>query len=244
MKNKVARGKPADYGQFILKRRSRLTQNCVSLEGKTILDFGCGNGAQTIEFANLNAQIIALDIDEVDLNHLSEYLRDSDIENIKAVKYDGTTIPLEDNSVDIVLSYEVLEHVGDEALALSEIHRVLKDDGEIVFSVPNKWWIFETHGAYLPYLKWNRVPLFSWLPRFIHQRYAKARIYTKADIRKILLQSHFIVNNLYYITAPMDVVKNRFLKNILRRFVFLNDVTKLPFLATAILVHAKKKNLQ
>lgn len=241
MDSRIARGKPADYGQLILKRRARLTAECVDLEAKTILDFGCGNGAQTIEYASLKSEIIALDINETNLSILEQYNADYNITNIKPTLYDGSTIPLKDKSVDLVMSYEVLEHVGDEDVAMKEIHRVLKDDGEIVFSVPNKWWIFETHGAHLPLLPWNRVPLFSWLPKFIHQRFAKARIYTKNDMKHICYRQHFKIQRMDYITAPMDVVKNEMIKKFLRRYIFVSDTTRLPFLSTAILVHAKKE---
>ncbi len=241
MQNKVAVGKPADYGQLILKRRAQLTLECVDLTGKRIIDFGCGNGAQTIEFASLDASITALDINQSSLKILSDYLINNKIKNIDPRQYDGESIPLDDNSVDIVLSYEVLEHVGDEDRSMAEIHRVLRDGGEIVFSVPNKWWIFETHGAYLPLLPWNRVPFFSWLPKIIHQRYSKARIYTKGDMRRLLGKHGFSIKQQVYITAPMDVVKNATVQGFLRKYIFKSNTTAVPFLSTAILIHATKQ---
>ena len=45
----IARGKPADYGQEIVKRRFRLTAQRLELGNKTVLDFGCGNGALALE---------------------------------------------------------------------------------------------------------------------------------------------------------------------------------------------------
>ena len=237
---KIARGKPAEFGQEIIKRRYRLTKNRVSLNNKLILDFGCGNGAQTVEFFHESCKIIAVDIAFSEVKVLSQYIQYNCINNIIPIIFDGFHLPLSSNSIDIILSYEVLEHVEDESLVLKELYRVLKSKGEMILSVPNKGWIFETHGAYLPLLPWNRIPFFSWLPKRIHKKFAKARIYRKRDIKILLLQHGFEIVNLQYITAPMDVINNLFLKKFLRSTIFRGDNTLFTFLATSILVHARK----
>lgn len=238
----IARGKPAEYGQEIVRRRCRLTRARVPLAGKTILDFGCGNGAQTVELLTAGCSIVAVDIDRGDLERLSLFIKEREIENILPVQYEGTTLPIADNSVDVVVSYEVLEHVRSESHALNEIHRVLKAGGELVMSVPNKAWVFETHGADLPLVPWNRVPFFSWLPKAIHRRYAKARIYRRSEIVRLLASHAFDVVRATYITAPMDVVQYPLLQRLLRKTIFSGDTTIIPFLATAILIHARRKD--
>lgn len=237
---KIARGKPVKYGQEIVKRRFRITSNRINLNGKKILDFGCGNGVQTIEIAKTSATIIAVDIDYNDIQTFKEHISLNNINNITAIKYDGKILPIKSNSIDLVLSYEVLEHVHSESDSLQELYRVLKQGGEILISVPNKWWLFETHGAYLPILPWNRVPFFSWLPHSIHSKFAKARIYKKKEIVKLLLANGFLIKNCAYITAPLDVIKNKNLKKILRKLMFRGDETRCAFLSTAILVHGQK----
>lgn len=236
----MARGKPAEYDHEIVKRRFRLTVERVSLDKKKILDFGCGNGAQTVLFANLNCNIDALDIDSHELAVFDEYIRNNQITNITTHLYDGGQIPFPSNHFDIVLSYEVLEHVKNQSSTLKEIYRILKDDGELIITVPNKGWVFETHGAYLPLLPWNRVPFFSWLPFSIHDRYAKARIYRMRDIVRLLSNNGFIIESTSYITAPMDVVINKRLKNLLQQTIFKSDRTKISIISTAILVQCEK----
>jgi hypothetical protein len=109
------------------------------------------------------------------------------------------------------------------------------------FSVPNKWWIFETHGARLPLLPWNRVPFFSWLPTPLHERWANARIYSKSRIKRLLEKHGFEVLDMQYIMAPMDVIKWKPLQQFLRKYVFNADTTSMPFKSVSIFIIAQKK---
>lgn len=53
--------------------------------------------------------------------------------------YQGDTFPLEDNMFDSVVTFQVLEHVPDNRKFLSEIHRVLKDNGTLLLTAPLCW---------------------------------------------------------------------------------------------------------
>jgi len=234
----VARGKPAGYGQEILARRRRLTSSLIPLEGRTVLDFGCGNGAQTLELAAARCRIVAVDIDPADLQVLRGAAGPA--QGIFPVLYDGSSLPLPDRSIDAAVCFEVLEHVPDEGAALAEIRRVLKPGGDFVLTVPNKWWVFETHGAALPLLPWNRVPLFSWLPGPLHRRFARARIYRKKDIVRLVTRHGFSVHAVLYVTAPLDALGNSRLRDALRAGLFSRDATRCPVMATAILMHCRK----
>ena len=84
------------------------------------------------------------------------------------------------------------------------------------------------------------MPFFSWLPRFIHEKFANARIYTKGRIKKLLKKHGFIIQEISYITAPMDVLPEGVFKNFIIKKIFNSDTTKIPFKATSIFVVAKK----
>jgi ubiquinone/menaquinone biosynthesis C-methylase UbiE len=236
----VDRGKPADYGQEIVKRRSRITSSYISLSGRTVLDFGAGNGAQTLELVRFGCKIVACDIDPADLSILQEYISSNGIAGVTPVLYDGKVLPARDGQFDVVVCYQVIEHVFSETQALREMLRVLKPSGDLVISVPNKWWVFETHGARLPLLPWNRVPFFSWLPKAIHKRFARARIYRKSDIEDLLRKHGFDIVQSGYMTAPMDVVRTKAIQTFLRRTIFRGDETRLAVLATEVFVHCRK----
>lgn len=236
-----APGKPADAGDFLLKRRYRLVAAWLPEAVRTMLDFGCGNGAQTLMFAPHLDKIYGLDISESFLDDFHAQAAASGVvDKIEALHYDGRNIPAGDSFFDLLTSFEVLEHIPDETHALSEMYRVLKPGGRLIISVPNRWWIFETHGADLPLLPWNRVPFFSWLPKSIHDRYARARIYSRGEIIRKIEDRGFKIEATQYITAPMDVVKVGWIQDLLRNTLFRGDQTRVPFLSTAVLVIARK----
>ena len=235
----LAEGVPANAGDFILERRHRIVQSQIRESGGSLLDFGCGNGAQTAFFASQFDTVTGLDVNAQSITEFDTRFRDLEV-SAHGLEYDGRDIPLESATIDCAISFEVLEHVDDERHALRELHRVLRPGGTLAMSVPNRWWIFETHGAELPLLPWNRVPFFSWLPKSIHDRYARARIYRRREIVAKLREQGFEVVRSSYITAPMDVVKIAPLRTLLRATLFRGDETPLPFMSTAVLVIARK----
>ncbi len=143
------------------------------------------------------------------------------------------------NLADRLISFEVIEHLPSED-GVRNYAESLKMGGIAAISVPNKWWIFETHGANLPLLPWNRVPFFSWLPRPLHERWAHARIYTRKRIIQLLVKHGFEILKVQYVTAPMDVVKWKPLQSFLRNWVFRGNSTSNPFKAVSILVFCKR----
>src|SRR5438876_9537911 len=241
-------GKPADYGQYILQRRYALAKAYAREafeRGGFYLDVGCGNGAQTVLFAKHFATWMAIDVEEERLNEFRRVMEqmtndklqmtngDSSIRHSSFVirHYNGDNIPLEDNEVDVLTCIEVIEHTKSDTATIRELFRVLKPGGTAIITVPNKWWIFETHGANLPILPWNRVPFFSWLPKSIHGTYAKARIYRKNQIEQLVQQAGFRIVKSLYVTAPMDMIPFGALQSLVRKTIFRNDETRIPFLS-------------
>ena len=232
----LAKGKAAESTDLLISRRHRIVTELARPAGGVLLDFGCGSGAQTLLFVPQFSKTIAVDTDREYIEECARRVAAAGLaEKVRCIAYDGRILPIESESVDFAVSFEVLEHVDDESQALSELHRVLKRGGVLAMSVPNRWWIFETHGAALPLLPWNRVPFFSWLPKPLHDRWARARIYSRREIVRKLEASGFQVRASVYVTAPMDVVRNASVQRALRTLVFRGDRTPSPLLSTAVL---------
>lgn len=234
-------GRPADMDDKIIRRRVDLVKNFKGFCGKglELLEIGCGNGASMFLLAPEFKNCFGIEIENSHLEEFKNFKAQLGIENVDCTILD---IEREDlpKQYDRIISFEVIEHLKDDRNVTRFLSQ-LKDDGLMAISVPNKWWIFETHGAKLPLLPWNRVPFFSWLPRFIHERFANARIYTKSRIRKLLESTGFEILEISYITAPMDVLKDGKLKRWLVKNIFNKETTMNPFLSTSIFVVARKK---
>ncbi len=230
----VALGKPAETGEKILSRRYTLAGRLSRIlkRGGRLLDAGCGNGAQTALFVQDFKQVIGVD---VQVHPMAQSTVDAGW-----VAAAGEYLPFKSESMDAITSFEVLEHVNDPHEAVREFYRVLKPGGQAVISVPNKWWVFETHGAYLPLLPWNRVPFFSWLPTPLHERWAKARIYTRRRLYNLLRDGGFSKVRIWYIMAPMDRARPALLRTFLQKTLFSQDMTRIPFLAVNLMAVVQK----
>lgn len=105
---------------------------CPKIEGKTVLDFGCGTGKFITEFAPLVKIYLAMDISEDQLAIAKG--KAGKFDNVKLIKTDGAKIPLESNSVDVVLAAWVIGSIHNLEIRgeiIKELKRVVKGDGAI-----------------------------------------------------------------------------------------------------------------
>jgi len=115
--------------------RRRVLESILShrLEGtapKRILSIGCGpaGGLQWLtSYSNAGGQVVGLDI---------EPIHAASSENIQFVVGSIAAAPFANHSFDTVLALDVLEHLDDDILALSEASRLLKPGGLLVITVP------------------------------------------------------------------------------------------------------------
>jgi len=236
-----AGGVPAREGQFVLERRARLVRPLFPGTGGHLVDFGCGNGAQTLQFTDDFDRLTGVDVSEIFLEEFRREITSRRLaDRILAVSTEGGPVPLPVGTADVVTSFTVLEHVPDELEALAEMRRILRPGGKLIVTVPNRWWIFETHGADLPLLPWNRVPLVSWWPKKLHDRWARARIYRRREIERLLVQSGFSIDGSFRMTAPMDMIPWVPLRKAVRSLFFRPDRAPTPFQATEIVVAATR----
>jgi SAM-dependent methyltransferase len=233
-------GKPADNNDLLVWRRIDLVKAYPGFLDSNLdmVEIGCGNGNTAVPMAKHFKSVMGLEYASVHAQEFEALRAAQGAENAAFGVWDIMAKPYEP-AADRLVSFEVIEHLpSDDGVA--NYARSLKVGGIAAISVPNKWWIFETHGAKLPLLPWNRVPFFSWLPRPLHERWAHARIYTKQRICSLLEQHGFEIEKVEYIMAPMDVIKWGPLQRFLRRWVFNSHTTKIPFKAVSILVFCKR----
>ncbi len=104
--------------------------------GKDVLDIACGEGYGSAMLARDARLVTGVDIAPDTVRHAkSEYRA---IPNLKFIVGDAARIPLPDESVDVVVSFETIEHHDRHEEMISEIRRVLRTNGLLVISSPNR----------------------------------------------------------------------------------------------------------
>src|SRR5882762_4822611 len=115
---------------------------------RTCLDIACGEGFGSSLLARKAKFVWGVDLDEACVNHArKKYVRN----NLKFLAGSATKIPLEDHSIDVVVSFETIEHFGEHHAFMREIIRVLTPDGFLIISSPNKKEYSDKTGHSNPY---------------------------------------------------------------------------------------------
>lgn len=128
--------------------------------GQRVLDYGCGSGYGAAHIAEVAEQVTAVDVaaDAIDYAR-GQFSR----ENLGFEVIDPSRpLPFTDASFDVVLSFQVFEHVPDAGRYLAEIRRVLAPGGTLVLATPdrstrllpmqrpwNRWHLHEYSGSEL-----------------------------------------------------------------------------------------------
>ena len=100
-------------------------------EGMTLCDIGSGTGLFSIPAANISKNnIYALDISQDMIDYLNNKKNELSLESLIPMKVDGDNLPLENNTIDLVLIITVLHEVNNIKLTLKEIKRILKKSGK------------------------------------------------------------------------------------------------------------------
>ena len=104
-------------------------------KGQTVLDFGCRIGNYTIPVAKIvgdDGCVYALDTNKESLNELMQRSKLLGLKNITRIDTtEETKIPLPDESVDVVLLYDVIHLVNDRKKLFNEVYRVARKNALI-----------------------------------------------------------------------------------------------------------------
>ena len=127
---------PAEAGEIRHEHLHRYAWCARLVGGKDVLDVACGEGYGSAMLARHARSVMGVDIDEDTVQHARMTYRG--ISGLAFKRGDAAQIPLDDNSVDVVVSFETIEHHDQHREMLSEIRRVLRPDGLLIISSPNR----------------------------------------------------------------------------------------------------------
>ncbi len=169
------------------------THLATPIEGRTILDVGCGSGHIAAHFAAKNR---VTGVDAVDQTTAAEAAR------FTFVLTKGETLPFPDGSFDIALSNHVAAYLPSLDLHLAELFRVLRRGGVVYVATPNRFFPLEPH---------TRKPFLHWLPRDAYRaalrritgRDERVRIPSLLGLRRAAMRAGFEVRD-----YTMDIVRD------------------------------------
>ncbi len=108
----------------------RLLQRCA---GREVLEAGAGEGYGADLIATVATRVIGLDYDESAVAHIrARYPR------VEMLHGNLAELPLPDASVDVVVNFQVIEHLWDQGQFVAECLRVLRPGGVLLMSTPNR----------------------------------------------------------------------------------------------------------
>jgi SAM-dependent methyltransferase len=108
----------------------RLASRCA---GRDVLEAGCGEGYGADLIADVARRVIGLDYDESAVAHVkARYPR------VEMLHGNLASLPLSDGAVDVVVNFQVIEHLWDQGQFVAECLRVLRPGGLLLMSTPNR----------------------------------------------------------------------------------------------------------
>ena len=225
-------GHPSYVWGFGQERRLDMIRRHAPLEGATILDAGAGVGTYVRAFRRFGDHVFGVDLDPEKLVEAA-----GDVPNLCAASVE--MLPFPDDTFDVVLSHEVIEHVVDDGAAVAEAVRVLRAPrpatgergGRLVLFAPNRLYPFETHGAYWRgAYHFGNIPFVNYLPDRWRGRLAPhVRAYTRRDLRRLFagLPVRIVAHTQIYPGYDKIVRRRPGLGRVLRAATYLLEHTPL-----------------
>ncbi len=209
-------------GDMALKRRARNIVLCLELkDGDKVLEVGCGNGYYLSLLNRLGKKITltGIDNDKLALADAKKFIDDN---RVRLNFADAAKLPFSTNSFDKILMSEVIEHVQDEKIVLSEVYRVLKPGGIFALTTcnieypflwdPINWILQHLFGTHIEKGFWAGI----WNQH--------TRLYKKGKIRNLVGEPGFkveICKSLTFWCLPF----NHYIVNLIAKLFYTN---KLP----------------
>lgn len=126
---------PTEQGKIRLEHYHRYAVVLDVVTEKDVLDVACGEGYGSSIMADVAHSVVGVDISDEAVQHASTAYKKK---NLTFRQGSATNLNFADASFDVVVSFETIEHLAEQAEMLAEIKRVLRPDGVLVISSPNR----------------------------------------------------------------------------------------------------------
>jgi SAM-dependent methyltransferase len=170
--------------------------------GRRVLDVACGTGYGSAILAHAGApDVLGVDASPTAVDYARA--RYGAVAGVRFLVGDGAAVPVPTGSVDLVVSFETLEHVPDAEAFLDELHRVVARDGRVVLSTPNRLVTSPTgRRPYNPYHVREFDP--AELARSLARRFGSVELYGQTQAwRGLPARAKFLGGRVLGTVAPL-----------------------------------------
>ena len=139
---------PDQKGQIELEHLHRYAMARELVRGKVVLDIACGEGYGSALLSMVAGSVVGVDISENVIQHAQETYSNA---NLRFFTGSCSNIPVEDGTIDVVVSFETIEHHSEHEEMMAEIKRVLRPKGVLIISSPDRYEYSVVPGYTNPY---------------------------------------------------------------------------------------------
>jgi len=144
-----------EYEFHTAKEINKTFKSQIVFQNMNVLDLGCGLGGQTAYFSLKGANtVVGVDINKKWIDIAAKYAKEKQAnKKVDFILVDGAYLPIRENNFDIIMMYDVLEHLPQANKVLQECKRVLKLSGFLYVSFGPPW--LNPYGGHL----WSHIPI-------------------------------------------------------------------------------------
>ena len=197
------------YNSVLQEHLERYKYACQFVEGKIVLDAACGTGYGTNMIGCSGADyVVGVDLSDSSVVNANKLYG---VDNNDYLTCNVNLLPFKTASIDVVVSFETIEHIPNGERWIDESSRVLKDDGLLIISTPNRYMM--NPGAYFADKPKNPHHVYEYsFPEFV------GRILKRYDI--IELSGQLFFDDFQYSESS----KTRKIKRMLKQIRFINNI--------------------
>ena len=129
---------PEIDGDWTPEHKHRYALVAALCKGKDVLDVASGEGYGSAHLASVARKVIGVDISGEAVEHAQRAYKNPNLSYRQGSATDLAAAGLEENSFDVVVSFETIEHLHDHDAMLDSLCRVLRPDGLLIISSPDK----------------------------------------------------------------------------------------------------------